>query len=245
MNTLLIAANWKMHKNQEQARAFIDTFLSEELPQDCEVLFAVSPTLLPVMGELLFHREILLAGQNMHFEEEGAFTGEVSPAQLKDTNATHVILGHSERRHIFGEDNEMLNKKMLAAEKYGITPIYCVGETLEERKSGNAEAVVKEQITAGLEGLSEEFCTRLVIAYEPVWAIGTGETATPEQAAQMHAVIRGLLPKETRLLYGGSVNAENCAALISQPDIDGFLVGGASLDPESFREIVNVSRGKA
>lgn len=241
MNTPLIAANWKMHKNQEQARAFIDTFLSEELPTDREVLLAVSPTLLPVMGELLFRRDILLAGQNMYFEDEGAFTGEVSPSQLKDTNATHVILGHSERRQMFGEDNELLNKKMRAAEKHDITPLYCVGETLEERKSGNAAAVVKEQISAGLDGLSDAFKKRLVVAYEPVWAIGTGETATPEQAAQMHAAIRTLLPQETRLLYGGSVNAENCEALISQPDIDGFLVGGASLDPDSFREIVNVA----
>lgn len=238
----LIAANWKMHKTQEEARAFIDTFLGQPLPDDREVLFAASPTLLPVMSEFLFHREVLLAGQNMHFEDDGAFTGEVSPLQLKDTGATHVILGHSERRHIFGEDNEMLNKKLRAAEQHGITPIYCVGETLEQRNAGNAQTVVQEQLSRGLEGLSDEFKKTLIIAYEPVWAIGTGETATPEQAQEMHAAIRTQLPN-TRLLYGGSVKPDNAHELITQPDINGFLVGGASLDPESFRNIVTVPLG--
>lgn len=239
MNTL-IAANWKMHKTQEEARAFIDTLFGQELPDDRGVLIAASPTLLPVMGELLFHRDVLLAGQNMHFENEGAFTGEVSPVQLKDTGATHVILGHSERRHIFGEDNQLLNKKLHAAQQHGITPIYCVGETLEERKSGNAQTVVQEQLEKGLDGLSKEFTKRLIVAYEPVWAIGTGETATPEQAQEMHETIRAQLP-DTQLLYGGSVKPENAKELIAQTDINGFLVGGASLEPDTFRAVIDAS----
>jgi triosephosphate isomerase len=236
----LIAANWKMHKTQEQARAFIDTLMGEALPDDREVLFAASPTLLPVMGELLFHRDVLLAGQNMHFEDEGAFTGEVSPVQLKDTGATHVILGHSERRHIFRETNEMLNKKLHAAQEHGITPVYCVGETLEQRNDGRAEGIVKEQLEKGLAGLADEFTKTVVVAYEPVWAIGTGETATPQQAQEMHAAIRAHLP-DTRILYGGSVKPHNAAELIAQPDINGFLVGGASLKPDSFRAIIDAS----
>jgi len=191
---------------------------------------------------------ILLGGQNMFYEERGAFTGEISPLMLKDVGCSYVILGHSERRHIFGEDDELINKKVVSAVKHGLIPILCVGELLEERERGETEKVVKEQLRKGLAGLtsSDDF----VVAYEPVWAIGTGKTATPEQAQEVHEFIRGVLSElfgrekadEVRVLYGGSVKPENARGLISMPDIDGALVGGASLNAESFSKIVKFDR---
>ena len=191
---------------------------------------------------------ILLGGQNMFYEERGAFTGEISPLMLKDVGCSYVILGHSERRHIFGEDDELINKKVVSAVKHGLIPILCVGELLEERERGETEKVVERQLRKGLAGLtsSDDF----VVAYEPVWAIGTGRTATPEQAQEVHEFIRGVLSElfgrekadEVRILYGGSVKPENAKGLISMPDIDGALVGGASLNAESFSKIVKFDR---
>ncbi len=191
---------------------------------------------------------VLLGGQNMFYEERGAFTGEISPLMLKDVGCSYVILGHSERRHIFGEDDELINKKVVSAVRHGLIPILCVGELLEERERGETEKVVEGQLRKGLAGLtsSDDF----VVAYEPVWAIGTGKTATPEQAQEVHEFIRGVLSElfgrekadEVRVLYGGSVKPENAKGLISMPDIDGALVGGASLNAESFSKIVKFDR---
>ncbi len=189
---------------------------------------------------------IWVAAQNMYYEKEGAFTGEVSPIQLKDAGVTHVILGHSERRHIFGENDEMINKKVRAALDHGLLPILCIGELLEEREKGETEKVCKHQVVEGYKGLSKEEALKVTIAYEPVWAIGTGKTATPEDANQVHAFIRKVLAElydqelaeKTRIQYGGSVKPENIDALMAQEHIDGALVGGASLKLDSFTRIV-------
>ncbi len=240
MRIPLIAANWKMHKNQQEVGDFITEFTGDALPEDREVLIAPSFTSLPALTDAAADTKILIAAQNMHYEESGAFTGEVSAPQLRDVGCTHVILGHSERRHIFGEDNELLHMKLVAAQKYDLVPIYCVGEMLEERKRGDAQDVVYLQLKESLRDLEPNFLQKIVIAYEPVWAIGTGETATPEQAEEMHAFIREHIPESTRILYGGSVKPENAEELINQPSIDGFLIGGASLEVESFSKIVSV-----
>jgi triosephosphate isomerase len=186
---------------------------------------------------------IAVGGQNMHWEKEGAFTGEVSPAMLLETRCKMVIIGHSERRAHFGETDSMLNKKMISALAVGLRPILCVGETLEQRESGITEQVVEKQLLAGLDGINN--LTEITIAYEPVWAIGTGRNATPEQASEVHKFIRRLIAKkwgdgaaaEMRILYGGSVKPDNAGALASKEDIDGFLVGGASLKADSFDAI--------
>jgi len=237
MRIPIIAANWKMNKTAEEAREFASALLLHALPEDREFIIAASPTILAVTVDSFSGSSVSISAQNMHFEESGAFTGETSADQVIDTGATHVIIGHSERRHLFGEDNEMLNKKMLVAENSGLIPIYCVGETLDQRNSGETQDVVKEQIELGLAHISNDFLEKLIIAYEPVWAIGTGETATPEQAEEMHLFLRELLPEPTRILYGGSVKPENCVELALKPSIDGFLIGGASLDPEAFWSI--------
>ena len=192
------------------------------------------------------HPNIALGAQNMHWEDEGAFTGEVSPTMLKDLDVEFVILGHSERRHIFLETDDMINKKVHAALKTGLTPILCIGELLEERESGNTGKVIETQLTGGLKDIGSEHIEKLVIAYEPVWAIGTGKTATPETAQETVKSIRDLLANmytqdqadTIRILYGGSVKPDNIDTLMAEPDIDGALVGGASLDPQSFARIV-------
>lgn len=189
---------------------------------------------------------IALGAQNMHWEDEGAFTGEVSPKMLKDLDVEYVILGHSERRHIFKETDEMINSKVHAAIKHGLTPILCVGELLEDREKGNTGEVIDTQMAGGLAGVSENDVKKSVIAYEPVWAIGTGRTATPEIAQETVKSIRDLLEEiysrnvadDIRILYGGSVKPDNIDTLMAEPDIDGALVGGASLDPQSFARIV-------
>lgn len=230
----LIAANWKMHKTQKEVEEYFQNFDS----QGVDVVIAVSPALLyAAVGAANSN----IAAQNMYVEEKGAFTGETSPLQILDAGVSHVIIGHSERRHVFGETQELLTQKLLVAEKHGLTPIYCVGETLEQRNAGDAERVVLEQLHKGIDGLQYETIENMVIAYEPVWAIGTGETATAEQAEAMHAVLRAELPDSTRILYGGSVKPENAAELFAQPSIDGFLVGGASLEPQTFMEIIAVA----
>lgn len=234
----LIIANWKMHKTIAESMDFVDELLQWKPPEGRTMLIAPSFTALAAVGKRLCDSHIGLAAQNMHVDEQGAFTGEVSPVQVKDAGATHVIIGHSERRRLFGETNEMLNKKILAAEQHRLIPIYCVGETKEERVAGRAQEVVQQQIEQGLAKCSKEFLRSMIIAYEPVWAIGTGVNATPEQAEEMHAFLKELLQKETHVLYGGSVKPDNAATLIAQPSIDGFLVGGASLELNPFKKIV-------
>jgi len=241
----LIAGNWKMHKTVPQALELVRE-LKERLKdvKDRDILVCPPFTALHPVGRELKGSNISLGGQNMFYEKEGAFTGEISPIMLKDVGCTYVILGHSERRKIFGETDEVINKKVLSAVENGLIPILCVGETLEERERGETEKVVETQVKEGLKGVSPK--AELVIAYEPVWAIGTGRSATPEMAQEVHQFIREVLTelfgnekaKTVRILYGGSVKPENAKSLLEMPDIDGALVGGASLKAESFEKIV-------
>jgi triosephosphate isomerase len=200
-------------------------------------------------GKALEGSEVRLGAQNMHHEASGAFTGEVSAPMLRAVFATHVILGHSERRSYFGETDESVNKKLLAALKNQLRPIFCVGETLSERESGSTLKVVQTQVERGLEGVSKDLAATVIVAYEPVWAIGTGKVATTEQAQEVHAFIRGLLVKlfgevvaqKVRILYGGSMKPSNAPELLAQKDIDGGLIGGAALEARSFVELVNAA----
>ncbi len=248
----LIAGNWKMHLLPVEARALIAGLRAEidrdaaTLAKDREVMVAPPDVLIPAVAQALAGSSILLGAQNMHYEDKGAFTGEVSAPMLKAYGVTHVILGHSERRHIFHEPDELINKKILAALGRRMVPILCVGETQDEHDSGDTLAVVLRQLERGLEGVAEGHLPTVVVAYEPVWAIGTGRTATPEQAESIHGAIRGVILERygrerasaMRIIYGGSVNAENVDSLVSKPDIDGALVGGASLKADSFARIV-------
>jgi triosephosphate isomerase len=250
MRTPLIAGNWKMYKTVGEAVDLIEALLEGVevgYTQDREVLVCPPFTALYPLAPLLTESPIALGAQNMYHEVEGAFTGEVSPAMLKDIGCRYVILGHSERRQVFGEDDALINKKVHAALGHGLVPILCIGETKPQRDAGDAETVTLGQLHAGLEGLSSEQAQNIVIAYEPVWAIGTGETATPADAQAMHAAIRQALLSDqgqeiadaVRVLYGGSVKPDNVDTLMAQPDIDGALVGGASLKADSFLRIVH------
>jgi len=239
----LIAGNWKMHLNSKEATAMIKTLKPLIKGNKTDILICPSFTLLSTLSKELKGTKIALGAQNMHSEEQGAFTGEISPLMLKDVQCTYVIIGHSERRNIFGETNETINKKMISSLQHNLKPILCIGETLAQRESGTTNDILKDQLTNGLKGISNSSIT---IAYEPVWAIGTGRTATPQQAQEAHAYIRSLLSKKygskaktIRILYGGSVKPQNAADLLGQEDIDGALVGGASLDAKSFSEIIN------
>ncbi|WP_457678780.1 triose-phosphate isomerase [Thermovibrio sp.] len=246
MRKLLIAGNWKMHKTVPEALKLVRE-LKEKVGKvsDREVLVCPPFTSLYPVGKELKGSSIKLGAQNMFYEEEGAYTGEISPVMLKDVGCSFVILGHSERRNIFKEDDELINKKVLSAVEHGLVPILCVGEKLKEREEGKTKEVVKRQVVNGLKGLRGD--KEFVIAYEPVWAIGTGKSATPEMAQEVHAFIREVLKElfgeetanKVRILYGGSVKPENAKGLLSMPDIDGALVGGASLKAESFAKIVN------
>lgn len=245
----LLAGNWKMFKTSAQARQFFKDIIAlvSPFPDDREVAFAVPFPSLEASVEAAFGTPIIIAAQNMFWEDEGAFTGEVSGPMLKAAGAGAVIIGHSERRQMFGDNGEGVNKKVKAALRSALMPIMCVGETLAEREANRTLSVLDLQLTEGLADLATEVTDSLVLAYEPVWAIGTGLTATPEQAQEVHAFIRGRLAEllsparaeNLRILYGGSVKPENVAKLMSQPDIDGALVGGASLDPASFAKIIN------
>ena len=214
-----------------------------------DIVVAPSFVSLAEVAEILEDSNILLAAQNMDWREKGAFTGEISLIMLKDAGCEYVIIGHSERRQFFGETNETVNNKVKAAHEYGLTPIVCVGEMLEQREADETEAVIEDQIVNGLAGLNEENILATIIAYEPIWAIGTGKTATPDQAQEVHAFIRRQLEymysseiaEKIRIQYGGSVKPENISDLISQADVDGALVGGASLQAESFAQIVRLS----
>ncbi len=251
MRRPLIAGNWKMFKTVPDALALVAE-LQKGLKKspDADVLVAPPFTALHAVGEKLRDGEILLGAQDMHWEKEGAFTGAISPAMLRDVGCSHVILGHSERRQLFGETDEGVGRKARAAFDNGLVPILCVGETLPERESERTLEVVERQLHAALEQLKSNEVPDAVIAYEPVWAIGTGRAATPEQAQEVHAFIRKRVARahgdraaETqRILYGGSVKPDNVAVLMAQPDVDGALVGGACLKAETFLPIVRLGR---
>jgi len=242
----LIAGNWKMHGTRSEAVALAEG-IKAAVPRisGCEILLAPPFTVLETVAHVLQGTPLLLAAQNLHWEAKGAFTGEVSATMVRDAGCTHVIIGHSERRHLFGETDETVAKKVASAQAGGLVPIVCVGETLEQREGGETLAVIGRQLRGGLLGRDAAAIRALVIAYEPVWAIGTGRVATPEQAQEVHAFIRetlvdlaGAATKDVcRVLYGGSVKPDNIDALMRQPDIDGALVGGASLQVESFVRI--------
>jgi triosephosphate isomerase len=241
-----VAANWKMFKTRAQAAAFGEAFRKEPGIGAGRAVICPPFTALETLGRLLEGTGVALGAQDLYSEVEGAFTGEVSAGMLKEAGCTHVIIGHSERRKLFGDTDEAVNRKVKAALAAGLTPIFCVGEQLADRDAGKTEQVVWGQLTRGLDGLTPEQLAALVVAYEPVWAIGTGRNATPEQAQAVHAFIRGYLKgvqpgvdAVVPVLYGGSVKPDNIAALMKGPDVDGALVGGASLDPKSFAALIN------
>jgi triosephosphate isomerase len=246
MRKKFIAGNWKMYKTATEAVDFARAIKSRMGEVAVQTAVAAPFTALAALAAELRGSRIELAAQNCHWEKEGAFTGEISVGMLKDLGVRHVIVAHSERRQYFGETNETANRKVKAALAGGLGVILCVGETLADREAGRTFAVVKEHVTGGLAGLGAADMADVVIAYEPVWAIGTGRTATPDQAQEVHAYIRGLLKElfgpavadATRIQYGGSVKPDNVKELMAQPDVDGALVGGASLKPDSFEALL-------
>jgi len=245
----LLAGNWKMFKTSVEARQFFAELIKLGTPfkTDREVAFGVPFTSLEASAEAVKGTPIIIAAENVYWEDQGAFTGEVSAPMIKAAGAGAVIIGHSERRQMFGDTGEWVNKKIRATLKAGLLPIMCVGETLNEREGGQTFDVLSRQLTEGLAGFTSAELGPLVIAYEPVWAIGTGLTATPDQAQEVHAFIRTKMTDayekswsdQLRILYGGSVKPDNVAKLMSQPDIDGALVGGASLEAATFIKIIN------
>ncbi len=247
MRVPLIIGNWKMHGTIAEARA-LATGIRDGLSSrsDADVALCPPHTALAAVGAILAGSAIVLGAQNCHYDAAGAHTGEISPTMLVDLGVRAVLLGHSERRHEQGEPDDLINRKVRAVLAHDMTPVLCVGETDEERRQGLTFTTVEGQLRAGLAGVPAETMTRIVLAYEPVWAIGTGVNATPIQAAEVHGYLRGLLSelasKETaqtvRILYGGSVKADNAEALVAQAEIDGALVGGASLNAQSFLAIV-------
>jgi triosephosphate isomerase (TIM) len=246
----LMAGNWKMHKSIAEAVDLAQKLKAAPPAADRDTLVCPPFTALASVAKVLAGSGIAVGAQNMNDNVQGAFTGEVSPAMIKDAGAGFVILGHSERRSLYGETDAFINKKAKLALEQGLTPIVCVGETLAEREAGRTLAVVETQVRGSLAGLSAAQLEASVVAYEPVWAIGTGKTASPEQAQEVHAMIRSLLEKlqgagaaaKVRILYGGSVKPDNVDALMSQPDIDGGLVGGASLKAEDFLRLMNFKK---
>lgn len=246
MKQYYIAGNWKMHKTVAESVALAKELAASLKGTDRKVMVAPAFTALSAVAEAIKGSGLILGAQNMGPENQGAHTGEVSPLMLKDLGVKAVILGHSERRHSYFETDELINRKLLLALEHGLEPILCVGETLAEREAGKLEAVVGTQVREGLKGVGAEELTKVVIAYEPVWAIGTGKTATPEDADAVHAYIRTVLAalygeaaaKAMVIQYGGSVKPENAAELMAKPNIDGALVGGASLKADSFVPIV-------
>ncbi len=248
MRKKVIAGNWKMNNDLSDSISLISGIKNglSEKGTDNLVIIAPPYTSLETVSALIKDTDIKLSAQNMHFEDNGAFTGEISAEMLKSAGCEYVILGHSERRTIFFETDEIINNKLLKAISSGLLPIFCIGETLEERESGRTNSVVENQIKKGLEGISESDFSKIIIAYEPVWAIGTGKTATPDQAQEVHKFIRNLIEKiysensaeKCTILYGGSVKPDNSAELLSQNDIDGALVGGACLKTDSFLNII-------
>ncbi len=248
MRTKVVAGNWKMNNDLNGSIILISEIKKGLTEKNFDVVSILCPpfTSLETANTLLKESGIKLGAQNMYFEESGAFTGEISPAMIKSVGCEFVILGHSERRTIFGETNQTINKKIKAAVKHEIKPIFCIGETLDERESGVTFKVIETQVKEGLSGLSEVELANLIIAYEPVWAIGTGKNATPAQAQEVHKFIRDLISKlyspafaeKLVIQYGGSVKPDNSKELMSQPDIDGALVGGACLKADPFIKII-------
>ncbi len=246
MKQPVLVANWKMNKTVPEAleygRRLRDWISDRKGP---ELILAPSYISLGPLAEVLAGSGVGLAAQNVHWEDKGPFTGEVSPLQILDAGCRYVIIGHSERRQHFGEGYEQINRKVLAVLRHGLRPLVCVGETLQERESGSTLKVLDSQISRGLEGLADSAFDSLLVAYEPVWAIGTGRAVTVEQAAEAHGFIREKVEtlfgekagKSLRILYGGSINRGNAASLIAEPQVDGLLVGGASLDFQEFSDI--------
>jgi len=246
MRVPVIAGNWKMYKTTEEAASFVKAFLPLVAgTEGVETILAPPFTAIATVAELVRGSFVRVSSQNIHFAEEGAYTGEISIRMLKDAGASHCIIGHSERRQYFAETDDSVNRKNLAALAAGLTPIFCLGETLAQREAGNTFDVVEAQLLGGLKDISAAEGPKIIVAYEPVWAIGTGKTATPEQAQDVHAFLRNRLKQlwgdtseRVRILYGGSVKPENIAALMAKEDIDGALVGGACLAADSFAKIV-------
>ena len=248
MRKLMIAANWKMYKTPSESTAFLSAFLPlSSGHQKVDAVLCPPMTSLPALVEAARNTHVRIGAQNMHWLNEGAYTGETSPTMLTAIGATHVLIGHSERRQYFAETDTTVNLKLKAALAHSLTPIVCVGEHLNERESNRTADVLKLQVAVALEGIDPAILGPLVIAYEPVWAIGTGRTATPQIAEEAHRLIRTQIAHvagpgiaaSTRILYGGSVKPDNIAELMAQEDIDGALVGGASLSPASFAKIVH------
>ena len=255
MRRKLIAGNWKMNHNANEARAMIAQLRAKidpeaaALSKDRDLVIAPPAILIPAVSQALAGSSVALGAQNMHWEDGGAFTGEISAPMLRTFGVSHVILGHSERRHIFHETDESIHSKVAAALKHRLTPILCVGETSEEHSAGKTLEVVMRQTQAGLRGVDRAAAGKVTIAYEPVWAIGTGKTATPDHAQKVHGAIREVLgdlwdregANGVRILYGGSVTPDNIDSLLAKPDIDGALVGGASLKADSCAQIFRAS----
>jgi triosephosphate isomerase len=246
MRRRLIAGNWKMHSTPEETESFVARFLSLAPLSDAEVAIFPPFTSLDRAGRLLGTTGIRLGAQDVYFESKGAFTGAVSPGMLTACGCSYVLVGHSERRHIFGETDPVVRRKLDAALGGGLAAILCIGETIDERRSGATYDVLEAQLSAGLRKLLPDLLTQVIVAYEPVWAIGTGETAAPEQAEEASTWIRRWVgaafgaraAEQVRVLYGGSVKLDNARALLTLPNVDGALVGGASLDPEAFAAII-------
>lgn len=249
-----VVGNWKMHKTAREAVDFIETFSPLVVGCQANIFLAASYTAIASAANAAKHTPIVIGAQNMHEAREGAFTGEIASLMLKEAGASFVLVAHSERRALFGERDEIIQKKMVRALADDLIPVLCVGETLSEREEGKTKIILKGQLVSALDGLPKEDAVKILLAYEPVWAIGTGKTATPEIAQETHAFIRSELSNlfdqqianRISLLYGGSVKPENARALMAKEDIDGLLVGGASLDPQSFAAIIkNITEKKS
>jgi triosephosphate isomerase len=246
----IVIGNWKMYKTSREAAAYLEELLPQIEGCKAKVFLAVPYTSIAAAAKAAKGSEVLIGAQNMNDARDGAFTGEIAALMLKEAGAAFVLLGHSERRKLFGETNEFIQRKVVRALQDDLIPVLCVGETAEQREEGKTEEVLRRQIEECLEGIPVEEASKLMLAYEPVWAIGTGKTATPEMAAEAHASCRAVLAdlfgkkraSAIPLLYGGSVKPENAAALLAQKGIDGLLVGGASLEPEVFAQIASASK---
>ncbi|HEX5484032.1 MAG TPA: triose-phosphate isomerase [Terriglobia bacterium] len=247
MRRPVIAGNWKMYKTIAEAVEFVDALKPKVASANhCEIVVAPPFTALKAVAEAVRGSNIQVGAQDVSWEKEGAFTGDISAPMLREAGSTHVIIGHSERRHYHGETDERVNRKLKAALAAGLIPIACVGETLAEREADRTQQVLQQQVTGGFAGLTAQEFSRIIVAYEPVWAIGTGRTATPEIAAESHRCLRSLIRKQfgeeiagqVRILYGGSVKPDNVKGLMAHEEIDGALVGGASLQIDSFTAIV-------
>ena len=250
MRKMLVAGNWKMYKTATEAVSLVNTICAGvQKYNQAEIVVCPPFTALAAVAKALRESNVGIGAQNMHTETEGAYTGEISPLMIKDIGCRYVIIGHSERRQYFGETDELVNKKLAVALKCNLVPIVCIGEVLAEREAGNTEKVIEKQFFGAFKGLTNKEMAKVVIAYEPVWAIGTGKTATPRQAEDVHRLIRLFLSQNfakevsdtVRILYGGSVKPDNCAELFKQRNIDGGLIGGASLKAESFIQIVTAA----